>query len=46
MGLPLLVKGELPLLHQLDLDRQLELGQLVWLKLLARELLKRSLRPA
>ena len=28
----------LALLHQLDLDRQLELGQLVWLKL-ARELL-------
>ena len=40
------VRGELALLTQLDLDRQLELGQLVWLKLAIQLLVKGAVLPA
>ena len=42
----MLVRGELALLTQLDLDRQLELGQLVWLKLAIQLLVKGAVLPA
>ena len=41
-----MVNGEFALLTQLDLDTELELGQLVWLKLACELLIKGALRPA
>ena len=40
------VRGKLALPPQLDLDTELELGQLVWLKLAREFLIKGALRPA